>query len=75
MKWALSALWEKAFMFGVVAGKIEGNNEWNCKYSDDFETLAEAIKAYDKVSNYPWAYITYDGRYLELFYKEFNPFY
>jgi len=61
-------------MFGVVAGKIEGNSQFNCKYSDDFETLAEAIKAYDEVSSYPCSYITYDGRYLELIYNGFNPF-
>jgi hypothetical protein len=61
-------------MFGVIAGKIDSDQSWNCKYSDEFETLGEAIKAYDEVSSYTWAYITYEGRYLDLCYKEFNPF-
>lgn len=61
-------------MFGVVAGKIDSDQNWNCKYSNDFETLEDAIKAYDEVSNYPWAYITYKGRYLDMYYKGFNPF-
>lgn len=60
-------------MFSVIAGKYEGN-ELNCKYSHDFPSLDEAIEAYDQVDSYPWAYIQYKGRVLDLFYKGFDPF-
>ena len=59
-------------MFTVIAGKYDGN-EINCKHSTDHPTLDEAIKAYDEVGSYPWAYIQYKGRTLELFRKNFNP--
>lgn len=60
-------------MFGVLAGKYD-DQELNCKYSCEFDTLDEAIVAYDSVSSYPWAYIKYKGRILELWSKDANPF-
>ncbi|MBM5036762.1 hypothetical protein HYO05_21725 [Vibrio parahaemolyticus] len=60
-------------MFGVIAGKYD-DNEPNYKYSDEFDTLDEAIAAYDKVSSYPWAYIEYKGRVLDLWAKGLHPF-
>lgn len=59
-------------MFSVIAGNYCGG-ERNCKYSSDFETIDEAIKAYDSVSNYSWAYIEYKGRYLDVLYDGYNP--
>ena len=61
-------------MFSVIAGKYEDNNEANYKYSCEFETLDEAIAAYDFVSDYPWAYIKYKGRVLELWRKDTHQF-
>lgn len=57
--------------FGVIAGKWD-ESERNCKYSADFASLDEAVEAYDRVSGYPWAYILYKGRTLELYCKEFE---
>jgi len=59
--------------FGVIAGKWDGN-ERNCKYASDFASLDEAIAAYDTMVSYPWAYIQYKGRVLELFRKDFEVF-
>lgn len=59
-------------LFTVSAGKYDGNDH-NCKYSDSFATLDEAIDAYDEVSSYPWAYIYYKGRYLDLYRKGYEP--
>lgn len=42
--------------FTVIAGK----------YSESFDTLDEAIAAYDKVNDYPWAEINYKGRVLKV---------
>ena len=59
-------------MFSVIAGKYD-DNEPNCKYSVDFETLDGAIAAYDQVASYPWAYIEYKGRVMEVFRNGFHP--
>jgi hypothetical protein len=59
-------------MFSVRAGKYD-DQQMNCKYSDEFETLDEAIKAYDNVDSYPWAYIQYKNRTLELWAKDNKP--
>jgi len=50
--------------FGVVAGKWDDDG-MSCKYAADFASLDEAIKAHDKVADYPWAYIQYKGRVLK----------
>lgn len=60
-------------MFSVIAGKYDGN-EINCKYIQDFSTLDEAIAAYDQVASYPWAYIKYKGRVLDVFWNGYDPF-
>lgn len=51
--------------FKVLAGKYDG---YDCyyKYCEDFATLDEAISAYDKVKDYPWAEISYKGRTLQV---------
>ena len=54
--------------FSVVAGKYDGD-DLNCKYSSDFATLDEAIEVYDTVSDFPWCYLQYKGRVLELYRK------
>ncbi|MBU2968715.1 hypothetical protein KO527_05055 [Pseudoalteromonas sp. C2R02] len=59
-------------MFSVIAGKYD-DQQMNCKYSDEFETLDEAIEAYGEVDSYPWAYIQYKNRTLELWAKGNNP--
>lgn len=46
--------------FTVAAGKYDGFDR-NCKYIDSFATLDEAIAAYHRVDDYPWAYIEYKG--------------
>ena len=51
--------------FTVVAGKYDGYDR-NCKYCESFVTLDEAIAAYDKVNDYPWAEIEYKGRALQV---------
>ena len=51
--------------FTVIAGKYEGY-DLNYKYSESFDTLDEAIAAYDKVNDYPWAEINYKGRVLKV---------
>ena len=60
-------------MFIVTAGKYD-DQEPNCKYSDSFETLDDAIKAYDLVMGYPWQYIEYQGRTIEVWSKGNKPF-
>lgn len=60
-------------MFSVIAGKY-CDQEMNCKYSNEFETLDEAIEAYDEVASYPWAYIQYKNRTIDLWAKDNNPF-
>lgn len=52
--------------FKVLAGKYEGYDCRDCKYCEDFATLDEAIAAYDKVKDYPWAEISYKGRALQV---------
>ncbi len=52
--------------FTVAAGKYGYYRDRNCKYREDFTTLDEAIAAYDKVKNYPWARIEYKGRMLQV---------
>lgn len=54
-----------SLMFTVAAGKYDGYDR-NCKYCEDFTTLDEAISAYDKVKDYPWAEIQYKGRVLHI---------
>ena len=51
--------------FIVLAGKYDDFGA-NCKYSANFTTLDEAIAAYDKVKDYPWAEISYKGRALQV---------
>ena len=51
--------------FMVLAGKYDDLGA-NCKYSANFTTLDEAISAYDKVKDYPWAEIEYKGRALQV---------
>lgn len=51
--------------FCVLAGKYDDLGA-NCKYSANFTTLDEAISAYDKVKDYPWAEIQYKGRVLQV---------
>ena len=54
--------------FMVLAGKYDGYYDYdrNSKYSANFTTLDEAIAAYDKVKDYPWAEISYKGRALQV---------
>ncbi|NQZ05686.1 MAG: hypothetical protein HRT35_00860 [Algicola sp.] len=54
--------------FTVVAGKNDGN-ERDIKYIENFETLDDALLAYDKYIGLPWAYIKYKGRVLEVWHK------
>lgn len=58
--------------FTVIAGKYD-NQDKSCKYSDDFDTLDQVIEAYDKVSGYPWAYIEYQGRIMDIWDKGNHP--
>lgn len=51
--------------FTVLAGKYDDVGT-NCKYCEDFTTLDEAIAAYDKVKDYPWARIEYKGCMLQV---------
>lgn len=51
--------------FTVLAGKYDDFGA-NCKYSATFTTLDEAISAYDKVREYPWARIEYKRRMLQV---------
>lgn len=51
--------------FMVLAGEYDDLGA-NCKYSATFTTLDEAISAYDKVKDYPWAKISYKGRELQV---------
>jgi len=51
--------------FMVLAGKYDDFDR-NCKYIANFNTLDEAISAYDKVKDYPWAEIEYKGRTLQV---------
>ena len=60
-------------VFSVLAGKYDGH-ERNCKYSEDFSTLDEAIDAYDMMSGCPWRYIQYSGRTIELLREDFEIF-
>lgn len=46
--------------FSVAAGKYEtddGETIENCKFSDDFETLEEAIASFEEHKSYPWCRI------------------
>ena len=55
--------------FMVLAGK----DSESFKYAVDFETLDEAIAACDSLSGMPFVYIKYDGRFITVLHKEFNP--
>ena len=59
--------------FHVIAGKIEDEG-MNVKYADSFETLDEAINAFDQAQGYPARYIQYENRFLDLTYNGFSPF-
>lgn len=50
--------------FMVLAGEYDDLGT-NCKYCENFTTLDEAIAAYDKLNDYPWAEIRYKGRELQ----------
>lgn len=63
---------DQEFPFSVVAGKWDGERG-NCKVADSLHTLDEAIASCDKVSDYPWSYILYKGRVLELWGKDCWP--
>lgn len=55
--------------FRVNAGKYEHDYERNSKYCDSFATMQEALEAWEKVIDYPWAVIEYvapDGRIFEI---------
>lgn len=56
-------------MFAVIAGTYDDFTP-NCKYSDKFETLDQAIEAYDKLGGYPWSYIEYNGWVMDLWSKD-----
>lgn len=51
--------------FTVLAGKYDDLGA-NYKYCESFATLDEALAAYDKVNDYPWARIEYKGRALQV---------
>lgn len=55
-----------SLMFIVTAGTYEGYCYRNYKYCEAFATLDEAISAYDKVKDYPWARIEYKDRMLQV---------
>ena len=52
--------------FHVSAGKYD-SQERNCKYCESFNSIDDAIEAYDRYKSYPWAVIEY-GDY------EFTPY-
>lgn len=52
--------------FTVLAGKYVGDDCRCYKYCEDFTTLDEALAAYDKVKDYPWARIEYKDRMLQV---------
>ena len=54
--------------FMVLAGKYDGYYDYdrNSKYIANFNTLSEAISAYDNVKDYPWVEIEYKGRTLQV---------
>jgi len=58
--------------YHVVAGKYERDGDV-CKYSSSFATLDEAITFLDTVNDYPWSYIEYKGRVLDVFQKGYSP--
>jgi len=47
-----------AFPYGVAAGKWEDDGE-NCKYSDDFASLRDAIVAWEEYNTMPWSRIEF----------------
>jgi len=47
-----------AFPYGVVAGNWDGDEE-NCKYSDDFASLRDAIVAWEEHNTRPWSRIEF----------------
>lgn len=51
--------------FDVVAGRYE-NGGPVCKYSENFDTLRQAITAADRLAGYPWVFIQYGQRFLEI---------
>lgn len=58
--------------FDIEAGKFDGGL-LNCKYCDSFDNSGDAIAAYKRVSDYPWArmdvFVIVDG---EVTHKEFT---
>lgn len=68
-----SAMVDENKSFSVIAGKFDGYDR-NCKYAADFATLDDAIKAYDEMAGYPWRYIQYAGRTIDVFPIDFKPF-
>lgn len=52
--------------FTVLAGKYEGYEERNIKYSESFAILDEAIIALKHVNDYPWYELEYKGAKLTL---------
>lgn len=60
-------------MFIVIAGKYDDEGP-NCKYSSEpHSTLEKAIEDLDRVSGYPWSYIEFNGRILDVCHKDFHP--
>lgn len=53
--------------FQVLAGKYEAgySDDENIKYSDELNTLDDALTAYSQVNDYPWARIEYRGWKIE----------
>lgn len=56
---------EGSSAFLVMAGKYDAD-EANCKYSVEHNSLSAAIEDYDKVRTYPWAFIEFNGRVLDV---------
>ncbi len=51
--------------FAVLAGEYD-DLVVNYKYCANFNTLDEAITAYDKIKDYPWVEIKYKDRTLQV---------
>lgn len=60
--------------YGVIAGGYEGGNR-SVKFDDSYATLEEALLVMSKGTvNYPWSFLTFNGRYLALTHEGYTPF-
>lgn len=62
--------------FCIVAGKHDSTRyglEANYKVIDQANDLLTAIEIADKLSDYPWCFIEFNDRYLQVFHKGFKP--